>query len=152
MVQLSHPYLTTGKTIALTIWIFVTKVLSLFFNMLSRFVIAFLPRSKHLLISWLQLLSIVILKVKVTVTQSCPTLCNPRDCSLSGSSSMEFSRQEYWCGLPCPPPGDLLNPGIKTGSPALQADSLSFQPPGKPSLASQFSSVQFSHSVVSNSL
>ena len=81
MVQLSHPYLTTGKTIALTIWIFVTKVLSLFFNMLSRFVIAFLPRSKHLLISWLQLLSIVILKVKVTVTQSCPTLCSPMDCS-----------------------------------------------------------------------
>ena len=50
MVQLSHPYMTTGKTIALTIWIFVIKVLSLCFDMLSRFVIAFLPRSKHLLI------------------------------------------------------------------------------------------------------
>ena len=47
MVQLSHPYMTTGKTIALTKWTFVTKVMSLFFNMLSRFVIAFLPRSKH---------------------------------------------------------------------------------------------------------
>ena len=52
-VQLTHPYMTTGKTIALTIWTFVGKVISLLFNMLSRFVIAFLPRSKHLLISWL---------------------------------------------------------------------------------------------------
>ena len=62
MVQLSHPYMTTGKTIALTIWIFVGKVTFLLFNMLSRFVIAFLPRSKHLLISWLQSLSTVILE------------------------------------------------------------------------------------------
>ena len=54
MVQLSHPYMTTGKTIALIIWTFVSKVMSLPFNMLSRFVIAFLPRNKHLLISWLQ--------------------------------------------------------------------------------------------------
>ena len=54
MVQLSHPYMTTGKTIALTRWTFVGKVMSLLFNMLSRFVTAFLPRSKHLLISWLQ--------------------------------------------------------------------------------------------------
>ena len=53
MVQLSHPYMTTGKTIALTRWTFVDKVMSLLFNMLSRLVIAFLPRSKHLLISWL---------------------------------------------------------------------------------------------------
>ena len=52
-VQLSHPSMTTGKTIALTRWTFVGKVMSLLFNMLSRFVIAFLPRSKHLLISWL---------------------------------------------------------------------------------------------------
>ena len=51
MVQLSHPYMTTGKTISLTRWTFVSKVMSLLFNMLSRFVIAFLPRSKHLLIS-----------------------------------------------------------------------------------------------------
>ena len=49
MVQLSHPYMTTGKTVALTRWTFVGKVMSLFFNMLSRLVIAFLPRSKHLL-------------------------------------------------------------------------------------------------------
>ena len=54
MVQVSHPYLTTGKTIALTIWTLVGKVMSLLFDMLSRFVIAFLPRNQHLLILWLQ--------------------------------------------------------------------------------------------------
>ena len=54
MVQLSHLYMTTGKTIALTIWTFVANVTFLLFNALSRFVIAFLPRSRHLLISWLQ--------------------------------------------------------------------------------------------------
>ena len=62
IVQLSHPYMTTGKTTALTIWTFVGKVMSLVFNMLSRLVIAFLPRSKRLLISWLQSPSAVILK------------------------------------------------------------------------------------------
>ena len=64
MVQLSHSYTTTGKTIALTIWSFVGKVISLLFNKLSRFVIAFLPRSKRLLISWLQSPSTVILEPK----------------------------------------------------------------------------------------
>ena len=54
VIQLSHPYMTTGKTIALTRWTFFGKVMSLLFNMLSRFVITFLSRSKHLLISWLQ--------------------------------------------------------------------------------------------------
>ena len=54
IVQLSHPYMTTGKTIALTRWTFVGKVMSLLFNMLPRLVITFLPRSKRLLISWLQ--------------------------------------------------------------------------------------------------
>ena len=62
MVQLSHPYVTTGKTIALTSWTSVGKVMSLLFNMLSRLVIAFHPRSKHLLISWLQSPSAVILE------------------------------------------------------------------------------------------
>ena len=62
MIQLSQPYMTTGKPRALTIQTFVSKVMSLLFNMLSRFVVAFLPRSKHLLISWLQSLSIVILE------------------------------------------------------------------------------------------
>ena len=61
-VQLSHPYMTTGKTIALTRRNFVGKVMSLLFNMLSRLVITFLPRSKHLLISWLQLPSAVTLE------------------------------------------------------------------------------------------
>ena len=64
MVQLSHPYMTTGKTIALTICTFVGKVMSLLFKMLSMFVIAFLPRNKCLLISWLQSLSAVILEPK----------------------------------------------------------------------------------------
>ena len=62
IVQFSHPCMTTGKTIALTRWTFVGKVISLVFNMLSRFVIAFLPRSKGLLISWLHSLSAVILE------------------------------------------------------------------------------------------
>ena len=63
-VQLSHPYMTTGKTIALTRWTFVGKVMSLLFNMLSTVVITFLPRSKHLLISWLLSPSAVILEPK----------------------------------------------------------------------------------------
>ena len=62
MVQLSHLYMTTGKTIDLTIWTFVGKMMSLLLNALSRFVITFLPRSKRLLISWLQSPSAVILK------------------------------------------------------------------------------------------
>ena len=60
IIQLSHPYMTAGKTIALTRWTFVGKVMSLLFNMLARLVITFLPRSKHLLISWLQSPSAVI--------------------------------------------------------------------------------------------
>ena len=72
-VQLSHPYMTTGKTIALTRWTFVDKVMSPLFNMLSRLVITFLGRSKHLLISWLQSLSAVILeppKIKSTTVST----------------------------------------------------------------------------------
>ena len=64
IVQLSHPYVTTGKTIALTRWTFVDKVMSLHFNMLSRLVRTFLPRSKRLLISWLQSPSVVILELQ----------------------------------------------------------------------------------------
>ena len=66
MVQLSHPYMTTEKTIALTLWTLVNKVMSLLFNILSGFVIAFLPRSKCLLILWLQSLSSVILSINVS--------------------------------------------------------------------------------------
>ena len=80
IVQLSHPYMNTGKTIALTIWTFVGKVISLLFNMLPRFVIAFLPRSKHLLISWLQSPSAVTLETKkiksLTVSIVPPSICH----------------------------------------------------------------------------
>ena len=62
---------------------------------------------------------------------SCSILCDPMDCSPRGSSVHGIYRQEYWNGLPFPPPGDLPNPGIKPGSPALQADSLLSEPPGK---------------------
>ena len=95
--------------------------------------------------------------------QLCLTLCNPMDCQ--APLSMGFSRQEYWSGLPCPPPGDLPDPGIKPLSLSLLhwlASSLSLAPPcsttGEPShhnyymLLREFSSVQFSHSVVSDSL
>ena len=58
------------------------------------------------------------------VSQSCPTLCDPVDGSLPGSPSIGFSRQEYWSGLPFPPPGDLPDPGIEPASSALQADTL----------------------------
>ena len=83
MVQLSHPYMITGKTIALIIHTFVSKVMSLLFNMLSRFVIGFLPRSKHLLISWLQFLG---------GSDSKASACNSRDLGLipgSGRSPAE---------------------------------------------------------------
>ena len=68
MVQLSHPYMTTGKMIGLTIWTFVGKLMSLLFNMLSRFVIVFLPRSKGVLISWLQSPPAAILETKIMVS------------------------------------------------------------------------------------
>ena len=72
MVKLSHPYMTTGKTIVLTRWTFVEKVVSLLFNVLSRFVITFLPRSKRLLISWLQSPSAVILEPRKIVSYCFP--------------------------------------------------------------------------------
>ena len=80
IVQLSHSYMTTGKTIVLTRWTFVSKVMSLLLNMLSRFVIAFLPRSKHLLILWQQSPSAVILEPKKiksgTVSIVSPSICH----------------------------------------------------------------------------
>ena len=68
--------------------------------------------------------------MKVLVSQSGPTLCDPVDYSLAGSSSMEFSRQEYWSGLPFSFSEYLPDPEMKLGSPALQADSLQSEPPG----------------------
>ena len=80
IVQLSHPYMTTGKTVALTRCTFVSKVMSLLFNMLSRLVITYLPRSKCLLISWLQSPSAVILEPKkiksLTVSIVSPSICH----------------------------------------------------------------------------
>ena len=80
MVQLSHPYMTTGKTITLTRRTFVGKIMSLLSNMLSRFVIAFLPRSKRLLISWLQSPSAVVLEPQniksVTNSIVSPSICH----------------------------------------------------------------------------
>ena len=76
IVQLSHPYMTTGKTIALTRWTFVDKVMSLLLNMLSRLVIIFLPRSKSILISWLQSPSAVILEPpKIKSATVSPSIC-----------------------------------------------------------------------------
>ena len=91
MVQLSHPYMTTGKTIALNRWIFVGNVTSLLFNVVSRFVIVFLPRSKHLLISWLQSPSAVILEPKkiksFTVSTVSLSICH----KVMGWDAMIFS-------------------------------------------------------------
>ena len=77
MIQLSHPYVTTGKNIALTIWTSVGKVMSLLFNALFRFVIAFLPNGKRLLISWLQSPSTVILQPKKIKSDTVsPSICH----------------------------------------------------------------------------
>ena len=107
--------MTTGKIIALTRWTFVGKVMSLLFNILSRLVINFLPKSKCLLISWLQLPSAMTLCVcvsRLVVSDS----VTPWTVVHQAPLSMGFSRQEYWSGLPCPPPGDLPDPGIKPAS------------------------------------
>ena len=98
IVQLSHPYMTTGKTIALTTQTFVSKAMSLLFNMLSRLVIAFLPRSMHLLISWLQSPFAVILEPKkrksITVSIVSPSICHavmgPRCHDLNSFLNVEF--------------------------------------------------------------
>ena len=79
-------------------------------------------------------LTVSILKVKVFATQSCPTLCDPRDYSLPGSSVHGILQTRILDQLPFPSPGDLPNPGIKPRSPALQQDSLPSEPPQKPLL------------------
>ena len=90
IVQLSHPYMTPGKTIALTRWTFVDKVMSLFFSILSMLVIAFLPRRRHLLISRLQSLSAMILEPKkiksLTVSIVFPSICH----EVMGPDAMVF--------------------------------------------------------------
>ena len=117
IVQFSHPYMTTGKTIALTRQTFVGKVVSLLFNILSRLVIAFLPRSKHLLISWLQSPSAVILEPKkiksVTVSIVSPSIC----CEVMGPDAVIFV---FW-----------IQPKINSLCPALAGRFLTTGPPGK---------------------
>ena len=86
-VQLSHPYVTTGKTIALTRWTFVSKVMSLFFNKLARLVITFLPRSKQKWISsYITQSTPNRINAAAKSLQSCPTLCDPIDGSPPGSA------------------------------------------------------------------
>ena len=70
--------------------------------------------------------------MKVLVAQSSPTLCDPITVAYQAPLPVEFSKQEYWSGLPFPSPGDLPDSGIEPWSPALQADSLPSEPPGKP--------------------
>ena len=89
-VQLSHPYMTTGKTIALTRWTFVGKVTSLLFNMLSRLVITFLPRSKRLLISWLQSPSAVILEPPKIKSDTISTVSPSISHEVMGPEAMIF--------------------------------------------------------------
>ena len=100
-VQLSHPYMTTRKTIALTRWTFVGKAISLLFNMLSRLVITFLPRSKRLLISCCLLLLLLLLLSLFSHVRLCGT---PETAAHQASPSLGFSRQEHWNGLPSPSP------------------------------------------------
>ena len=144
MVQLSHPYMTTGKTIALTRQTFVSKEMSLLFNSLSRLVIAFRPKSKCLLISWLKSLSTNIYNsfflisrtsqqlknpsmhkfwylhtmacVYAKSLQSCPTLCDSRDYSPPGSSVHGILQAIILQWVAMPSPGDLPDPGIEPTS------------------------------------
>ena len=93
MVQLSHPYMTTGKTIALTRWTFVGRLMSLLFNMLSRLVITFLPRSKRILISWLQSPSAVILEPPKIKSDTVPTVSPSISHEVMGPDAKIFV---YW--------------------------------------------------------
>ena len=138
IVQLSHPYMATGKTITLTRWTFVGKVMSLLFIMLSRLVIAFLPRSKRLLISWLQSPSAVIyprlqqliawpLGILCSVTKLCPTLCDPMDYNPPGSFVLGVLQARILEWVAISSQRDLPNWWIEPKSPAFQADSLLFE-------------------------
>ena len=90
MVLLSQLYMTTGKTIGLTIWTFVGRIISLLFNTLPRFVIAFLPRSKHLLISWFQSPSAVILEPKKIKSDTVSTVSPSISYEVMGPDAMIF--------------------------------------------------------------
>ena len=104
-VQPSHPYMTTGKTIALTRRTLVGKVMSLLLSILSRLVITCLPRNKRLLISWLQSPSAVILLLLLLSRFSRVRLCaTPQTTAHQAPLSLGFSRQEHWSGWPFPSP------------------------------------------------
>ena len=115
MFQLSYPYMIIGKNIALTMWTFVNKVMSLLFNVCSRFVTAFLSRSS------ISRVSRPVMSYSLWPLQ---TVANHTPLSVG------FSREEYWSKLPFPSPGDLPNAGTEPRSPALQADSLPSEPSG----------------------
>ena len=104
IVQLSHLYMTTGKTIGLTRWTFVGKVMSLLLNMLSRLVITFLPRSKHLLISWLQPPSAVILEAQKIKSATVPTV-SPSICH--EVLAWEMDRGAWWAIVCCVAESDI---------------------------------------------
>ena len=116
-VQLSHPYMTTGKTIALTRWIFVGKVMSLLLNMLSRLVITFLHMYRYLL---------KYVFVVVGHAKSCPTLCDPMECSVPGFPVLhylpEFSQTHVH------QVGDAMQPSHPLSTPSLPAFNLSQHP------------------------
>ena len=99
IVQFSHPYMTTGKTISLTRWNFVGKVMFLLLNMLSRLVITFLPRSKRLLISWLQSPSAVILEPKKIKSDTVSTVSPSISHEVMGPDAMIFIFLNGWCHL-----------------------------------------------------
>ena len=143
MVQLSHPYMTTGKTIALIKWTFVGKVMSRLFNMLSRFVIAFLPRSKHLLVSWLQSPPAVILELK-KIKSHCFHFSPSIYHGVMGPDAMILVFFECWVL------SQLFYSPLSSSSRGSLV-LLRFLPFEWYHLH-QFSAVQFSHSVVSDSL
>ena len=146
IVQLSHPYMTTGKTIALTRRTFVGKVMSLLFNMLSRLVITCLPRTKCLLMSLLRLGDKTINGQDGTSvrTEDFRELCavlirsvvsnfwDPVDCSPPGSSVYGILQARILLWAAMPSSRDLSNPGIKPTSPTFWVDSSPSEPPGKP--------------------
>ena len=144
MVQLSHPYMTTGKTIALTIWTFVGKVMSLLFNMLSRLVITFLPRRKRLLISWLQSPSAVILeppKTKpLTVPVVSPSICHEvMGPDYLSQGDISCSPVPFPCSCPHPTALPLSQPSKHTLNPPASSQLLvpgAFVLPGRGSLPS----------------
>ena len=121
MVQLSHLYVTTGKTIAFTIWTFVGKLMSLLFNMLSRFVIAFLLKRK-----W-----DIYLKSESVCCSVVSDSAIPWTIACQAPLSMEFSRQNTGVGYHSLLQRTFLTQGSDPGSLALQADSLLSEPPGK---------------------